>query len=329
LRGLLVGLLLVFMSTWTSAWAQAGPSFDCAKASNAVERAICTAPALARADRDMAAAYEALAAKLDAAGRDRLAKDQVRWIVDRNRVCSDGAGMTDCLERRYASRTATLRAFAMAPVPAISQQSLAKEGVAGKIKWSYDIAYPQFDGTTVDFAAINAAFANAAKEAAVDATPGKDADSGREQEWTAVQSFTVYRPDANAVTVAVESYGYSGGAHGYGATECTLVDLRTGKAVGPQGVFGAGQPWLRVMGDIVGADLRKQFKEKPGFDDALEPAKLAKLLTAPGHYCWRADRLELIFNAYEVGPYVSGPFEVHVPYRRIESLLRADGPIRR
>ena len=46
------------------AFAQNGPSFGCAKASNDVERTICKDPKLAKADREMAAAYAALAAKL-------------------------------------------------------------------------------------------------------------------------------------------------------------------------------------------------------------------------------------------------------------------------
>ena len=99
-------------------------------------------------------------------------------------------------------------------------------------------------------------------------------------------------PGADAVTIAVQFYGYSGGAHGYGATHCTLVDLRTGKAVGPQGVFTPGEQWLRVMSQIVGADLKKQFVDKPGFDDALEPANLAKLLSEAGRYCWTGRQLE-------------------------------------
>ena len=138
-----------------------------------------------------------------------------------------------------------------------------------------------------------------------------------------------YRPGPNAVTIAVNFDGYSGGAHGYAATNCTLVDLRTGKAVGPDGVFAAGDKWLKAMVEIVGADLKKQFVEKPGFEEALEPKSLAKLLREPAHYCWRANRLELIFNAYDVGPYAAGPFEVYVSYDRLAPLLRKDGPITR
>ena len=323
-----LAMALVSCLAGCPAFAQSGLSFDCAKASNAVERTICKDPELAKADRDMAAAYSALAGKLSGPARDDVVKDQGRWIGDRNRGCgADTDGIAPCLKKRYAARTANLRAFADGPYPFISEQSLAKSGKLGKITYSYDIGYPRFDGTTADFTAINARFANAAQKAAADATPKGDSGVDREQGWTYEQGFRVYRPSAHAVTVAVDFYGYSGGAHGYGATDCTLVDLRIGKAVGPQGAFVSGDDWLKTMVQLVGADLKKQFVDKPGFDEALEPKSLAKLLREPGHYCWQANRLELIFNAYEVGPYVSGPFEVHVPYERLKPLLRADGPI--
>jgi uncharacterized protein len=310
--------------------AQSGPSFDCAKAASAIERTICKDPELAKADREMAAVYGALAGRLTGPAKDALVKDQGSWMVDRNRACTgDADSIGRCLAQRYATRTATLRASAVGPYPLVSQQSLAKRGKLGKITWSYDVAYPRFDGTTADFASLNARFADAARKAATDATPTPDAGSGNEQEWTYEQSFALYRPDANAVTVALQSYGYSGGAHGNGGTDCMLIDLRTGKVAGPAAVFAAGEQWLRVITQIVGADLKKQFVENPGFDDALEPAKLAKVLSESGHYCWRADKLVLIFNAYEVGPYSAGPYEVNVPYERLKPLLRAGGPIAR
>ena len=70
------------------AFAQSGPSFECAKASNDVERTICKDPELAKADREMAAAYAALAAKLSGAAKENLEKEQVRWLGDRNRGCA-------------------------------------------------------------------------------------------------------------------------------------------------------------------------------------------------------------------------------------------------
>lgn len=313
-----------------AALAQTGPSFDCAKAATEVERAICQDPELAKADRELTAAYTALFARLTGYARDVLAADQLRWLRERNRGCAtDTDGIVPCLKQRYATRTANLRVFADGAYPFVSEMWLVKSGTLDRITWSYEISYPRFDSPYADFSAINARFAATARKAANEATPKPDSMPERKQEWTHTQSFKVFRPNADAVTVAVDFYGYSGGAHGYGATDCTLVDLRTGKAAGPAEVFAAGDPWLKSLVGLVGADLKKQFVDKPGFEDALRPANLRKTLSEPGHYCWRSERLELIFNAYEVGPYAAGPYEVYIPYESLKPLLRADGPIGR
>lgn len=313
------------------ALAQRGPSFDCSKASNAIERTICKEPELATADRELAASYGALAGRLAAQAKDHLAKDQVRWIVARNRECAaEPDDMAVCLKNRYAARATTLKAFGEGAYPFISTLSFDGKGKLGEIRYAYTIEYPHFDGTTADFSAINARYASAARKAVAEAKPkDTDAGTGREQGWTYQQSFEVYRPGAEAVTIGETFYGYSGGAHGFGGTACTLVDLRTGRSVGPDGVFAAGGAWLPMMVQMVGADLRKQFVEKPGFEDALETTRLTKLLSEARHYCWKAGKLELVFNPYEVGPYAAGPYEVIVPYDRLRTYFRSGGPIAR
>ena len=319
----LLGLTLALLAV-SPAFAQVGPSFDCAKASNAIERTICKDPELAKVDRAMAVAYAALVGRLAGAAKDELVKDQNRWVGVRDRACTgDDATIARCLKQRYADRTDTLQALAEgAAYPFVSEQLLAKRGTFGKITWSYAIAYPRFDGKTADFSAVNAAFANAAKNAAADAQPTADSASGYDEEWTCEQSFRLYRPGTNTVTVAVQFWSYSGGAHGNAATNCTLVDLSTGKTVGLDVMFKPGPQWLKAMTEIVGADLKKQFVEKPGFEDALEPAKLAKILSESYRYCWRSGRLELIFNSYDVAPYSSGAYEVHIPYEKLAPLMR-------
>lgn len=328
MRVLAIAMIIAFSSP---ALAQRGPSFDCSKASNAIERTICKEPELATADRDLASVYATLAGRLGAAAKEHLAKDQVRWIVGRNRECgAEPDDMTICLRNRYTARTTTLKTFGAGVYPFISTTAIDSKGKVGLTRYSYGIEYPQFDGTTADFSAINARFAGAARKAAEQAKPN-DADTGidREQGWTYQQSFEVYRPAPDAVTIGETFYGYNGGAHGFGGTECTLVDLRSGRSVGPDGVFAAGDAWLPMMVQLVGADLKKQFVEKPGFEDALEPKSLTKLLGEARHYCWKANQLELVFNAYEVGPYAAGPYEVIIPYDRLRTHFRPGGPIAR
>ena len=308
--------------------AQTGPSFDCAKASNMIERTICKDAALARDDRALAAAYAGLLDRLSGPARESLEKDQVQWIVARNRSCQREPDVVPyCLKQRYAARLDTLRALGEGKYPFVGSQLIAKSATLGKIAYSIDIRYPQFDGKTADFAAINRAFADDAKSSAEESTPKADAGIDREQQWNYQQDFGLYRPGPEAVTVAVSSYGYSGGAHGYGATTCLLVDLGTGKQVKPQGVFVAGDKWVGELARLVAADLKKQFVANPGFEDALEPRKLAELLGDAGRYCWRRGELELIFNAYDVGPYSAGAYTVEIPYERLKPVLRRDGPI--
>lgn len=314
----------------TPALAQGGASFDCAKASSAVERAICRNPELARADREMAAVYSALLAKLTGPAKDHLAKDQVGWVGNRNRACTgDADAIVDCLKVRYGARIANLKVLADGAYPFIGERAVYKAGKVGKIAYSIDTRYPQFDGATADFATVNRTFADDAKKSDEDATPKPDSGVDREQTWSYEQAFALHRPGASAITVAIDFYGYSGGAHGFGGTVCVLVDLRTGKSVEPGGVFAPGDAWLKLMVGLVTADLKKQFVKNPGFDDALEPESLAKMLRDPSRYCWRTGRLELIFNAYDVGPYSAGAYQVVVPNSRLAPLFRVDGPLTR
>ena len=179
----MLATLLAFAAGAT-ALAQERPSFDCAKADNPIDRAICKNGELAKADREMAAAYTALLAKVSGAAKDELVKDQVGWIANRNRACrADPDNIEDCLKNRYAARIKNLRAYAQGTYPAISEQSLAKQGKLGKITWSYDLTYPRFDGANVDFAAVNARFADAAKKIADESTPKAADGPEREQQW--------------------------------------------------------------------------------------------------------------------------------------------------
>jgi len=311
------------------AWAQNGPSFDCTKASTVVERAICKSPELAKADREMAAVYAALVGKLSGAAKDHLIKDQVRWIGNRGPACSDGPLETpQCLKMRYAGRIAFLRALdGPGTYPFVSEHDLLKNGRVRTTRYLIDASYPQFDGGMADFTATNRRFADDAQKGAAEAIPPADdtADSG--QTWSYEQGFALYRPSADAVAVATQLYSYTGGAHGNGGTFASLVDLRSGRIVPPSAVFKPGDGWLRTITAMVGADLRKQFVERPGFDDALEPANLAKLLSEANRYCWTDKQLDVIFNAYDVGPYAAGPYEVNISYDRLKPILRPDGPI--
>ena len=312
----MLATLLAFAAGAT-ALAQERPSFDCAKADNPIDRGIRKNGELAKADREMAAAYTALLAKVSGAAKDELVKDQVGWTANPNGACrADPDNIEACLKTRYAARIKNLRAHAQGTYPAISEQSLAKRA-ARQDHLVLRLHLSVFRRRERRLRCCQRPSADAAKKTADEFDPKAADGPEREQQWYYQQGFTVERPPGGqAATIVVQFDSYRGGAHGYGATRCTLVDLRTGKVVAPQGVFTAGEQWLRVMSQLVGADLKKQFVDKPGFDYALEPANLAKLLSEANRYCWTGKQLEVIFTAYYVGPDAAGPYEVNICYDR-------------
>jgi uncharacterized protein YecT (DUF1311 family) len=86
---------------------RAAPSFNCAKASNAVERAICADPVLAEMDVSMAADYKkALKA---VSNRATLRAEQRQWLRHMHSQCSDAA--FQCIQQHYGTRSAQLKAY--------------------------------------------------------------------------------------------------------------------------------------------------------------------------------------------------------------------------
>ena len=305
--------------------ASAQPSFDCGKASTLVERTICGNAELAKADREMAAAYQSLDGKLAGEAKAHLLKDQIAWIDNRAKACLGGPeDVVRCLRYRYTARIATLKADGEGPYPFVSVQSLLRTGQVKAVRYRIDAAYPQFDGASADFSAVNRGFAETAQEGAKNATPGKDL-ADRESTWTYLLSFMLHRPGPNSVTVETTFYTFTGGAHGASGMAGTLVDLRTGRRAMPADVFLPDAPWQSTLSEMARADLKQQFVERPGFDDALQPAKFDKLMTDAERYLFKKDALVLLFNQYEVGPYAAGLYTVTIPYARLAGLIRPDG----
>jgi len=309
-----------------AAMAQGGPSFDCARASTAVERTICKMPELARADRALSDAYVALLGRLGGPAREHLQKDQQRWVAKRDRACTASAflGIEDCLKGLYGNRLQALAFMSGGPYPFVSEQILSRTGKVGATPYHINASYPQFDAASPDFAATNRFFLEGARARAADAVP--PAGEG-ENPWSYDQSFSLERPVPTAVSVEVTYYIFTGGAHGSGATAAALVDLQTGRIVRPAEAFGPGNEWRGVLRELAIADLRKQFVERPGYDDALEPKAIDKILGEARRYAWRAGKLVLVFDQDELAAHVMGPYEVEIPYGRIKALLRPDGPL--
>ena len=85
-------------------------SFDCNKAVQKVETAICTDPALSALDDQLSVAYKELQTQLG--DPDALLRMQREWLTDSRGSCNAQAGqMNDCLLQVYQSRINLLRSL--------------------------------------------------------------------------------------------------------------------------------------------------------------------------------------------------------------------------
>jgi uncharacterized protein len=96
-------------------------SFDCAKASAAAERAICSDKSLGDLDATLAALFkDGLAAAGSDALRRSLVADERRWVAHRNATCAAPV-QNGCLVKAYADRIAYLWNWANDNSPASEQ----------------------------------------------------------------------------------------------------------------------------------------------------------------------------------------------------------------
>ena len=172
-----------------------------------------------------------------------------------------------------------------------------------------------------------ARFADAAKKAGDDADAQGGSGVDREQGWTyraGLQALPAERRRRSPwrwISTATAA-----------ARTATALPLHPGRSAAPaRPLTGRRVRGRRRLAQNPGRDRaaptsRSSFADKPGFDDALSPQARASCCASPVTIAGVSDRLELIFNAYEVGPYSCWPVRGRCPYEPAAPLLRADGP---
>lgn len=140
-------------------------------------------------------------------------------------------------------------------------------------------------------------------------------------------SYTVAlaQDDLVSIDYRVGSY-FQGMAHPQTYSETLNYDLKNGKQLKLEDLFKPGAKYLQAIATYCIGDLKKQAPEKDLDPDGLE---VGAAPTAKNYHSWTMTRrgIGIIFDAYQVGPYSSGPQYVLVPYSALKDLIKPDGPI--
>lgn len=122
--------------------------------------------------------------------------------------------------------------------------------------------------------------------------------------------------DSNVVSVRlpVDLY-HTGAAHPFHYEMTLVVDRRAGRVLELEDLFLPETPWLETLSRLSTAELSERLEDS-FFPEGTE--------ARPENFdCWllAEHTLTLLFDPYEVGPWVAGPQEVEISLADLQSLL--------
>ena len=117
---------------------------------------------------------------------------------------------------------------------------------------------------------------------------------------------------------------YAGAAHPSGGTTSMNIDLRTGRAIELSELFRTESKPFELLAGIARGDLQKQFEpfasKSIGLDDWIAEGTAPKAENYEV-FALRKEGLLLVFNPYQVAPYVFGERQVLVPWTTLRASL--------
>lgn len=137
--------------------------------------------------------------------------------------------------------------------------------------------------------------------------------------WEAIINGEIIYEDAHLVTIVVNSYTFTGGAHGYGSTSYLNFDKRKGTELenwelfdDPEGFEKFAETKFRIQEDIP----QDSNINATGFMFEGDTFHL------PYNVGYTLDGVQLIYNQYEVASYADGPIILTLPYSEVNQYLK-------
>lgn len=140
-----------------------------------------------------------------------------------------------------------------------------------------------------------------------------------EVQWEATIDGEVIYEDENIITLLLNSYSFTGGAHGYAATSYLNFDKKQGTEL---------ENW-QLFEDLDGfeafAESKFRVQEKIPQDGNINATGFMfdrDAFHLPNNMGYTKDGLKLIYNQYEIASYADGPIALILPYSEINPYLK-------
>jgi hypothetical protein len=170
-------------------------------------------------------------------------------------------------------------------------------------------------------AALDAFAADAAKD-----LEGLRAAGLPARPYTRQVEYTVAAETPRLISLRVQTFEDTGGAHPNTALSALTWDKQQGKALAPKDLLAQGADSAaadRALCDAVKAEKRRRIGDD-SFTTVFPACPTladAALLLAPSTAAGRAGGLTALFSPYDVGAYVEGAYEIDVPLAAVRTAL--------
>lgn len=326
-----VAVQLVSAAALTVAGAPAAQaaSFDCAKASTPVEKAICANPDLSRADEVLARAYATALGGLSDEAKAAIQASQREWLGFAGLACTPDAkpfkaALTDdqqgCLIATYRSRIGELgqsrmegdyRVYPKASYSLVDDPDPdSYQGVATK-----EISSPRIDEDSEVAVTFNALM----DEADADAKPDPKAEDYLTADTT--ETTTIVSVASHRISLSIDSYWMGhGAAHGNYAITYAHYLTDKGRMLEADDLF-AGAGWKEALGKLALDELDRTL-DGGVWDESRKDVPAAA--ADPSRWNFTDNGLEITFQPYEVTAYAAGAPTVTIGWDKLSDYLAPD-----
>jgi len=128
------------------------------------------------------------------------------------------------------------------------------------------------------------------------------------------------------LTAYSHSYQYMGGAHGSYNSTYKVFDLQTGKPLLLDHILKDGNQ--AKLSKLLEQEIRKQM-EIPDNQSLKEFGLFENTVKPNQNFYLDRSGIGFFYNRYELAAYVFPPFDVYIPFSKIEEMLKTEGVIKR
>ena len=139
--------------------------------------------------------------------------------------------------------------------------------------------------------------------------------------WEAKIDATITYEDAKMITIRMESYLFTGGAHGYGTSRFLNFNKQKGSEIKEWELFEDQSDFQRFA--------EHRFREQENIPEG-EPINSTGYMFERGAFYlpenigFTDKGIKLLYNEYEVASYADGPIEMTLPYKEVEKYLSGE-----